>query len=49
MKLVVTREFVILKDGKFMVKRQLKYKNGKLKTVYQDMTDKIRQANKRLI
>ncbi|KKM60072.1 hypothetical protein LCGC14_1545460 [marine sediment metagenome] len=49
MKLVVMREFVILKDGKFMVKRQLKTKDGNIEIVYRDMTKKIRQANKRLI
>ena len=49
MKLVVMRQFVILKDSKFMVKRQLRTKLGKIRVVYQDMTDKMRQNTKRLI
>ncbi len=50
MKLVVMREFVILKDSKFLVKRQIKDKYGNVRNVvYENKTDAMRQTTKKIL
>ena len=48
MKLVVMREFIILKNMKILISQQLTTKRGKLrnKIKLMDITDKVKKANR---
>jgi len=49
MRLVVIKEFIILKDSKFIIRRQLKTKFGKIRNKHYDATNKLRETNIKLI